>query len=68
MYFSRVLKEEKKEEHILFNDAFNTFYLLLYDIEHMVKHHSDSERGNLFYHFMGYSLQLASFTDTIVDT
>ena len=32
---------------ILFNDAFNTFYLQLYDIRHMVKNHSDSERGNL---------------------
>ena len=31
----------------LFNDALNTFYLLLYGVEHMVKDHSDSERGNL---------------------
>ena len=30
----------------LFNDALNTFYLRLYDIRHMVKYHSDSERGN----------------------
>ena len=30
----------------LFNDALNTFYLRLYDVRHMVKDHSDSERGN----------------------
>ena len=30
----------------LFNDAFNTFYLQLYGVGHMVKYHSDSERGN----------------------
>ena len=33
--------------NVLFNDALNTFYLLLYGVEHMVKDHSDSERGNL---------------------
>ena len=31
----------------LFNDALNTFYLRLYGVEHMVKDHLDSERGNL---------------------
>ena len=36
----------RKEGNILFNDAFNTFYLRLYGIGHMVKDHSDSERGN----------------------
>ena len=30
----------------LFTDAFNTFYLRLYGVGHMVKDHSDSERGN----------------------
>ena len=30
----------------LFNDALNTFYLRLYGVGHMVKYHSDSERGN----------------------
>ena len=34
------------EEHVLFNDALNTFYLRLYGVKHMVKDHSDSERGN----------------------
>ena len=32
--------------NILFNDALNTFYLRLYGIRHIVKDHSDSERGN----------------------
>ena len=35
-----------KEENVLFNDTQNTFYLRLYSVEHMVKDHSDSERGN----------------------
>ena len=39
-------KEGRKEGNVLFNDALNTFYLRLYDISHMVKDHSDSERGN----------------------
>ena len=29
-----------------FNDTFITFYLLLYGVCHMVKDHSDNERGN----------------------
>ena len=33
-----------KEGNVLFNDALNTFYLLLYYVRHMVKDHSDSER------------------------
>ena len=37
----------RKEGNVLFNDALNTFYLQLYGIRHMVKDHSDSERGNL---------------------
>ena len=28
------------------NDALNTFYLRLYGVRHMVKDHSDSEKGN----------------------
>ena len=35
-----------KEENILFNDALSTFYLWLYGNRHMVKNHSESERGN----------------------
>ena len=34
------------EGNILFNAALNTFYLLLYGVRHMVKDHSNSERGN----------------------
>ena len=36
----------KKEGNVLFNDALNTFYLRLYGVRHMVKDHSDSEKGN----------------------
>ena len=34
-----------KEGNVLFNDVLNTFYLLFYGVRHMVKDHSDSERG-----------------------
>ena len=37
----------RKEGNVLFNDAFNTFYLRLYGVTHMVKNHSDTERGKL---------------------
>ena len=37
----------RKEVNVLFNDALNTFYFRLYGIRHIVKDHSDSERGNL---------------------
>ena len=36
-----------KEGNVLFNDTLNTFYLWLYGVRHMVKDHSDSEKGNL---------------------
>ena len=36
----------KYEGSVLFNDALNTFYLWLYGVRHMVKDHSDSEKGN----------------------
>ena len=38
--------EGRKEGNVLFNDALNTFYLRLYGVRHMVKDHSDSEKGN----------------------
>ena len=37
----------RKEVNVLFNDTLNIFYLRLYGIGHMVKDHSDNERGNL---------------------
>ena len=40
------IMEGRKEGNVLFNDALNTFYLRLYGVRHMVKNHSDSERGN----------------------
>ena len=39
--------QTRKQGNILFNNALNTFYLRLYGVGHMVKDHSDSERGNL---------------------
>ena len=35
------------ERHVfIFNDALNTFYLRLYGVRHIVKDHSDREKGN----------------------
>ena len=39
-------KCQRPEGNVLFNDALNTFYLRLYGDKHMLKDHSDSERGN----------------------
>ena len=39
------MSEGRKERNVLFNDALNTFYLWLYGVRHMVKDHSDSEKG-----------------------
>ena len=33
------------EGNVLFDDALHTFYLRLYGVRHMVKNHSDSEKG-----------------------
>ena len=35
-----------KDEHVLFKDALTIFYVRLYGVEHMLKDHSDIERGN----------------------
>ena len=42
-----MLIEREREKNVLFNDVLNTFYLRLYGVRHMVKDHSDSEKGNL---------------------
>ena len=41
------MEGRRKEGNVLFIDPLNTFYLWLYGVKHMVKDHSDSERGNL---------------------
>ena len=40
--------------NVLFNDELSTFYLWLYGIRHVVKDHSDKEKGNplLLIHWM----------------
>ena len=35
-----------RKGNVLFNDALNTFSSRLYGVRHMVKDHSDSEKGN----------------------
>ena len=44
VYDTRSKGQGRKEGNVLFNDALNTFYLRLYDVKHMVKDHSDSEK------------------------
>ena len=60
----------RKERNVLFNDALNTFYLRLYGVRHMVKDHSDSERGNpLPPHGLLFSINSkGSFICTIAQT
>ena len=41
-----MMDQGRKEGNVLFNDTLNTFYLRLYGVRHMVKYHTDSERGN----------------------
>ena len=60
----------RKEGNVLFNDALKTFYLQLYGVRHMVKNHSDSERGNpLLPHGLLFSINSkGSFICTIPQT
>ena len=44
--FIYLLDMRERERNVLFNDALDTFYLRLYGVRHMVKDHSDSEKGN----------------------
>ena len=46
LFFQFQPEFQERKGNVLFNDALNTFYLRLYGIRHMVKDHSDSERGN----------------------
>ena len=38
---------DERKGNALFNNTLNTFYLQLYGSRHMVKNHSDRDRGNL---------------------
>ena len=44
--YNRLPLERERERNVLFNDGLNTFYLRLYGVRHVVKDHSDSEKGN----------------------
>ena len=46
-YANSIFEFSKEGRNVLFNHALNTFYVRLYGVSHMVKDHSDSERGNL---------------------
>ena len=59
----------KKERNVLFKDILNTIYLWLYGVRHMIKNHSDSERGNpLLPHGLPFQISSkCSFICTIRD-
>ena len=64
-------EEGRKEGNVLFNDVFNTFYLRLYGVGHMVKDHSNSERGNshgllLGFFYMHHPTDRIAHTTTFV--
>ena len=69
LHCGQVLKK-KRERNVLFNDTLNTFYLRLYGVRHMVKDHSDSEKGNpLPPHRLLFSINSkGSFICTITQT
>ena len=70
-HFIYSYKEGRKEENVLVNDALSTFYLQLYGIRHMVKDHSDSERGNSLPPLNGLLFPISSkgsFISTIPQT
>ena len=52
--------ERRKEGNVLFNDAYNTFYLWLYGVGHMVKDRTDSERRNSLLPLQGLLFQISS--------
>ena len=56
---SQMIINRARERNVLFNDALNTFYLRLYGVRHMVKDHSDSEKGTCCNH-IGYSFRLTA--------
>ena len=66
--------KRKEGRKCLFNDALNTFYLWLYGIRHMVKDHSDSEKGNplpphrLLLPISSKGSFICTFTDRIAHT
>ena len=66
-----VIREgRERERNVLFNDALNTFYLRLYGVRHMVKDHSDSEKGNPLppYRLLLFINSKGSFICTIPQT
>ena len=72
-----IVREETRRRHMgnSFNDALNTFYLRLYGVRHMVKDHSDSEKGNplpphqlLFFLLAARVILYAPPTDRITHT
>ena len=50
----------KEGRTYLFNDALNAFYLRFYGDGHMVKHHSDSQRGNPLSPLVGLHFLISS--------
>ena len=62
-------KEGRKKGNVLFTDAFNTFYLRLYGVTHMVKDHSDSEKNTATPHGLLFPISSkGSFICTIPQT
>ena len=59
---------KERKGNALFNDALSTFYLRLYGVGHMVKDHSDSERGNpLPPHRLLFSISSTGFVTPVVE-
>ena len=64
-------KVARKEGNVLFNDILNSFLFMVIWLGHMVKDHSDSERGNLLPPLHGLLFLISSkgsFICTILQT
>ena len=53
----------RKEGHVLLNDAFNTFYVRLYDVGHIVR---DSERESPLPHVLLFPISTGYFICNII--
>ena len=68
-YYIEHVLGRRKEGNVLFNDALNTFHLQLYGVRHMVKDHSDGEKGNPLPHRLLFPISSkGSFICTIPQT
>ena len=68
LQLNRSVDAGMKEGNVLLYNSLNIFYLRLYGIIHIVKDHSDTERGNLLHELLLLLNSKGSFICTIPQT